>query len=195
MINHPSDPPPTPGPAGFPVDMIRAHLRDIPSFGLPAGFAFRPMQPEDGPTWDDLWRDAEPYFQITSGKFTQEFGGDLPAIPRRCFLLVDAGGKAIGTISAWYDTHHPGQDYGRVHWLAIRRSYQGRGLAKAMMTHALNVLAQWHQRAVLTTQTRRCGALKLYLDFGFAPDLSAPGAIDAWRTVKAALPHPALRAI
>jgi hypothetical protein len=60
------------------------------------------------------------------------------------------------------------------------------------MSYALNVLAQWHERAVLGTQTKRLRAIRLYLDFGFLPDLEAPGAVQAWREVSEQLHHPAL---
>jgi hypothetical protein len=36
------------------------------------------------------------------------------------------------------------------------------------------------------------GAIKLYLEAGFAPDLAADGARESWSSVARALPHPAL---
>ena len=45
---------------------------------------------------------------------------------------------------------------------------------------------------MLTTESKRLGAIRLYLDFGFVPDLDAPGAREAWRQVRERLEHPAL---
>jgi GNAT superfamily N-acetyltransferase len=79
--------------------------------------------------------------------------------------------------------------------VAVRPAFQGRGLGRAALSHALNRLARWHERAYLDTSTARLPAIKMYLDFGFVPDLGPPGARDAWRAVRAALPHPALAAL
>jgi hypothetical protein len=64
-----------------------------------------------------------------------------------------------------------------------------------MLTHALNHMATWHDRAFLGTQTQRIPAIKIYLDFGFVPDLDQPGAERIWQEVKDQLDHPALEAI
>jgi GNAT superfamily N-acetyltransferase len=185
-----------PGPAGHPVDMIRPHLRDIPPVDFPDGFGIRTMRPDEAGLWADVQRDAEPFMDdITEGLFYAEFGTDLPATTRRCFFIVNERGAAVGTISAWYDRDYKGRDYGRIHWVAVRPAFQRLGLAKAGLSHAMRCLARWHERAYLSTQTRRLPAIRLYLDFGFVPDLEPPGAREAWREVRAALEHPALEGL
>jgi len=179
--------------ADLPVHMIRPHMDDIPQVPFPEGFSIRPMRRGEAALWTDIERDAEEYVAITDEVFEQEFGDDLQATERRCFFVVDAKGVAVGTISAWYSRDFKGQDYGRIHWVAIRRAYQGQGLGKAALSYAMNRLAEWHERCWLATSTARLPALKLYLDFGFVPDLDPPGAREAWRQVRAALPHPALQ--
>ena len=183
---------PQPGPAGIPVEMVRLHMRDIPQHPLPNGFRMRPMQPDEDSLWTDVWRDAEPFARIGDEEFQNSFGMDRQAVPWRCFFLVTDKGLSVGTISAWYERRHKGLDFGRIHWVAIREAWKNRGLGKSMMTFAMNRMAQWHERAMLGTQTKRLGAIKVYLDFGFGPDLELPGALDAWREVAAVLKHPAL---
>jgi hypothetical protein len=56
-------------------------------------------------------------------------------------------------------------------------------------------MAEWHDRAWLLTQTSRIAAIKIYLDFGFEPDLEPPHAVEAWKKVAAELDHPALDAL
>ena len=56
-------------------------------------------------------------------------------------------------------------------------------------------LAQWHERALLETHSKRVRAIKLYLDFGFEPDMQTEADAVAWRQVAAELDHPALRGL
>jgi GNAT superfamily N-acetyltransferase len=178
----------TEDPAGLPVYMIRPDLRNIPQFALPEGFLFRHIRTDEGPLWTDIWRDAEPYMVIADNTFMCQFGGELDAVPERCCFLLNERGATIGTISAWWQPDWLGRgEYGQIHWVALRPAYQGRGLGKAMMTHALNKLAQWHTRAYLGTQSKRIGPIKLYADFGFVPDMHQDRAKQAWTEIHARL--------
>lgn len=174
------------------VRMVRPHLLHIPDVPLPEGFSFRPYQPGDERVWTDIWRDAEPFLAVDDDLFAREFGTDWGALRWRCFFIVDARGCAVGTVTAWYSREFREQVWGRVHWLAVRPAYQGKGLAKAAMSFVLKQLAQWHDRAWLDTSSGRLNAIKLYLDFGFLPDMDAPAAAIAWKQVQQRLHHPTL---
>lgn len=190
--------PPAPAhhdPAGTPLTMIRPHMNDVPQFAFPDGFSIRPMRAGESALWTDIERDAEPYHRISDELFAWTFGNDLAATAWRCFFIIDSRGVAAGTLSAWYDRNFKGGDWGRIHWVAVRPAYQRRGLARAAMTFAMKRLAGWHARAMLTTESGRLGAIRLYLDFGFIPDLDAPGAREAWRQVRERLEHPVLAAL
>ena len=150
------------------------------------------MRPGEGGLWEDIWRDAQEYQPFGPGLYEGQFSSDPQATGYRCYLIVDAKDVAVGTISAWYARDFKGQDYGAIHWVAVRPAYQERGLGKAGMSYALTQLARWHKRAMLNTQTKRLSAIKVYLDFGFRPDLEREGAMAAWRIVKAQLDHPGL---
>ncbi|MGC9467680.1 MAG: GNAT family N-acetyltransferase [Anaerolineae bacterium] len=184
-----------PGPAGQELYMVRPHLDDIPQVPVPDGFRIRTLRPDEGGLWTDIWRDAEPYFHISDELFHRQFGDDLEALQWRSFVVENEKGVGVATITAWYNRTYKGQDYGQIHWVAVRQGYWGRGLAKAMMTSALNQMATWHDKAFLGTQTKRLAAIKVYLDFGFVPDLDREGAHEAWREVKEALDHPVLNAM
>lgn len=147
--------------------MVRDHMRGIPQIPLPEGYTMSGMRIEDIGVWTDVQRDAEEYLTIRDSLFMDQFGDDLPSIGRRCFILYDREGLAIGTISAWYNRNFRGRDWGRIHWVALRPSHQGRGLGKAMLTYAMNVLARHHERAYLDTDTRREAAVGLYRKYGF----------------------------
>ncbi len=180
------------GPAGVSVTMVRPHMRDIPTHEFPERYSIRPMRAGEAALWTDVQRDAEPYYTISDDMFSHAFGSDLAATSWRCYLIVDDKEAAVGTISAWYDRDFKGGDWGRIHFVAVRRAHQGKGLCKAAMTYTMRRLAEWHERAMLTTQVERLGAIKVYLDFGFVPDMEQPVAREAWRLVREKLWHPAL---
>jgi len=192
LLEHQKEPVHETTPAGDNVTMIRPDLLNIPQIPFPEGFSIRPMRMDEIGLWTDIERDAEPYIEISDCTFHQEFGHDLQAIQWRSFIIINNKGEGVGTISAWYDRNFKGEEYGRIHWVAIRSAYQGKGLGKAALSFALNKLAQWHDRCYLMTQTKRLPAIKLYLDFGFIPDLDTPEAVESWREVKDKLKHPTL---
>lgn len=175
--------------------MIRRDLTDIPDVPFPEGYGIRPMQPDEGGLWADIWRDAEPYFAIEDGLFERVFGSNLPAIGWRCYLVTGPRGVAVGTISAWIREDAQGESWGQVHWVAIRPAYRRLGLARAALAYTLHQLARWHTRAYLGTQSYRLGAIRLYLDLGFEPDLGYPGAREVWLRVAEELDHAALRRV
>jgi len=174
------------------VKMIRPHLCEILEAPMPAGFRIRGMTPRDIPTWTLIERDAEPFLTIGDDLFVKEFGHDLAALPERCYFIETETGEPAATISAWYDVAERGVNPGRIHWVATRPAYQRRGLARAGLSYALNRLADWHDLALLGTSTGRLGAIQLYLDFGFVPDMNASRAEEAWAQVRGQLQHAAL---
>jgi beta-glucuronidase len=189
------DPPPRPMPGpdeDVPVRMVRSHMRDIPQASFPIGFSIRTMRPDEGPLWTDVQRDAERMFSISDDLFDREFGHDPQGIARRCFLIVNEHGAAVGTLSAWYSRDEEGKESGQIHWVAVRPAYQGKGLARAGLAYAMNKLAEWHGSAWLGTSTSRLPALKLYLDFGFGPLIRSDADLFAWRRVREKLRHAGL---
>jgi len=192
-------PPPSPrserNAAGDVLHMIRRDLADIPDVPFPEGYGIRPMQPDEGGLWMDIWRDAEPYLSIEDDLFERVFGSNLAAIGWRCYLVTGPRGVAVGTIAAWIREDDQGEPWGQVHWVAIRPAYRRLGLARAALAYTLRQLARWHDRAYLGTQSRRLGAIRLYLDLGFEPDLGHPGASEAWSRVGEELEHPTLRRV
>ncbi|MCE5327047.1 MAG: GNAT family N-acetyltransferase [Planctomycetaceae bacterium] len=178
--------------AGWGVMMVRLHMNDIPQAILPEGYTLRGMRSGDQALWVDIWRDAEPFFPIGEDLFEAQFGLDTALWNRRCLLVFDPRGLAVATTSAWCNRNFLGQDYGQIHWVATRRAYQGKGLAKAMMTEACNRLAQWHTKAFLATQTKRVGAIRLYLDYGFVPLIQSADDERAWNAVRQNLAHAGL---
>ena len=179
-------------PSGLPVRMIRPNLDDLPQWPLPDGYYMRAMRADEGAVWEEAWRASEPYEQIQPGLFASQFGSDPAEIELRCFFLIAPDGGVAGTISGWQSDLPDGLHYGQIHWVALLPAHRGRGLVKPLMAHAMNFLATRHERCFLDTATRRLPAIKVYLDFGFVPDMTFKDAEQAWALVQSNLAHPAL---
>lgn len=184
------------GAAGIPVAMIRDNLTDIPESLIPQGYTFGPIAREQIGLWVDIERDAEPFFGIDIDMFAGSFGTDMAEVTSRCHILYDERGCGIGTISAWREGMVRGVECGRVHWVAIRAAFQGRGLGKTLMSYGLQELKRLnHQGALLETQSKREAAIGLYLKYGFVPSISTAAHRVAWEEIRAQHPHPLLRGL
>ena len=176
----------------YSVRMIRENMENIPEFPIPEGFVIRNYRRNEGHIWTRIQKAAEPYIDIDAGLFDRQFKRNLSAMEERSFFLTTDAGEEIGTITAWWQPDIDGTDWGQIHWVAIHPDYQGRGLSKPMMSVAMTRLRQSHERCFLDTSTRRIPAVKLYLDFGFTPDLSRENSREAWLEVASVLEHPLL---
>lgn len=176
------------------VTMVRADLEGLPSFPLPDGYRIRHFRRGE----ESLWAEVEsaagefPNQDRALARFLEEFGGVLDEMEERCYFLETAEGRVIGTASAWYHRGFRGERWGRLHWVAIHPEFQGRKLAKPLVGAAVARLAELHDRAYLTTQTTSWKAVRIYLDFGFAPLAETPRWEEAWRLLAEATGHPAL---
>ena len=170
----------TPHPANAHVEMVRDDLRSIPRHGLPEGFALRLYRPGDEAAWVAIHQDADRLQAVTLDTFRDNFASDLRAMEDRCFFLVAPDGREVGTGTAWYDADYRGRPYGRVHWICIAEAYQGRGLAKPLLSTVLLRLARSHDRCCLSTSTARIAAINLYLKFGFRPAVRCDRDAEIW---------------
>ena len=102
---------------------------------------------------------------------------------RQGYLLAPTG-EVVGTATAWFNNNFEGARWGRVHWLAIIPEFQGRGLAKPLMTSICRRLRELgHQHVYLSTSNARHAAIGLYLRFGFEPLIQSPEDEAVWREV------------
>ena len=149
------------------IVLERIGLADIPRYDLPEGYRIVTYRPGDEIHWNEIHRDADKYTDVTDDLFASQFGSDVNELSRRQFYLHH-GDEVIGTASAWHSPTYKDGTYGRVHWVAIKTAYQGRGLSKSLMTEVCLALARLgHEKAYLTTSGLRPVAIRLYEKFGF----------------------------
>ena len=147
------------------VIMTRPNLENIPVFELPPGFSIRPYQSGDDEVWWQIHERADPLLAHRSGSHREFFGVDFDELRARQMFLMSPANQPIGTATAW----HTSEALGRVHWVAIVPEFQGRGLAKPLLSHIMVTLRELgHTRAILDTDTQRPRAIALYQSFGFA---------------------------
>lgn len=172
----------------YEVRMIRRHLLDCPiSAPLPAPYALRPYQPGDDATWVAVHAAAERHHEITPALFRQQFGTDEERLRARMLFLVDGEGAAVGTAAAW-EGEGADAGLGRIHWVAVVPWAQGKGLGKALVAALCRRFVELgHERAYLTTETVRLPAIRMYLSFGFEPEIRDEEDRAAWAQVMESL--------
>jgi ribosomal protein S18 acetylase RimI-like enzyme len=135
---------------------------------LPPGYSIRTFRTGDEETWARIETLAGEFADEGAAlqRFHSEFHGYEADLKQRCFFLQNPEGEAIGTIMAWYGEYE-GRRIGRIHWVGIIPDYQGKKLAKPLLTYALSQMSKYHQEAYLTTQKHNERAITLYEAYGF----------------------------
>ncbi len=177
--------------------MLEQNLDDVPEIPLPAGYRYRNYAPGDKDMWIAIEKTAKEFSTREEGEAAWEryYAGRESELEDRMFFVVDDGGRMLATATAFYDIR-TGDDgkTGWLHWVAVRRDAQGRGLSKPLIAHVLQYMKKLgYARAVIPTQTTTWLACKVYLDLGFLPiPRNAQRNEKGWRIVRTLTNHPAL---
>lgn len=209
MVRGPSSPPP-------------------PAFTVPEGYGLRMWTDGDQSRWVELMvasgefsaNEAEHLTpeDLAADRFQREFQGKEELLSKRCFVLEENATRAVaGMAMAWMlsadHAHapplisaamrlHGGQPCGRVHWVAVHPSYQGRGLAKVLVARVIEYLeveqvapgseescipCGTNNFMYLTTQPDSARAIRMYFKhFDFKPaqmDIEGQDGSNAWELV------------
>ena len=120
--------------------------------------------------------------KLAKDRFQSEFlATDTFEISSRCFFLFHDN-KAVATATAWYGEFE-GEPAGRLHWVAVKKEFQGRGFSKIIVSEALSYLREYYSLAYLTTQPSSFKAIKIYLREGFTPLLESDADKKVWESV------------
>ena len=180
------------------LEFWRDDLRNIPQYSLPEGYRFVFYRPGDRDTWIDIEKSAREFssYEQGLGSWNRYYEGREDLLPNRMVFIETDKGEKVATASAYFDIY--GNDKtgaGWLHWVAVRREYQGRGLAKPLIAFTLGLMPDLgYDHAMLSSQTNTWLACKIYLDFGFRPE--PHNAVEnslGWRILKALTDHPALK--
>jgi ribosomal protein S18 acetylase RimI-like enzyme len=178
----------------IPVIMILEDLTKLPKFELPDGYTLRNFKEGDKQIWAEVETAAGEFTNPQKGvkQFEFEFERYTDELKQRFLILENNSGECVGTSMGWFDDNFFKAGYGRVHWVGIDPDYQGKGLAKPLVSKTMEIIKARHDKCYLTTQTESFKAIKVYLDFGFVPYLKDETCPKAWKIMADLLKHPAL---
>lgn len=178
--------------------MLERDLDGLPRYELPEGYRFAHYKDGDSKDWINIEITAKELRDTVQGAevWQKYYGGHESELPHRMVFIENEQGEKVATATAFYDVF--GRDKsgdGWLHWVAVRRDHQGRGLSKPLISHTLEVMRSLgYTHAKIPTQTTSWVAVKVYLDFGFVPiPQNAVNSKVGWEIVNALTNHPALK--
>lgn len=151
--------------------MIYEDLSKIPDYKLPEGFSFRGFKNGDQKHWVDIEVSSGDIVDEQTGfeKFDDYYGKYLKDLEDRFVFVVDSDGTPVATVCGWY-MQKPINDVitGDLHWLAVKKEYQGLGLSKPLIVESMKIMYKYgHKGAFCHSQTHTWLACKIYLSLGW----------------------------
>ena len=170
------------------VIMVKHDMDNYPRYELPEGFVITGYKDGYEKQWAEIAMEQFYFESVEKGLeiFKDEFGGH-PEWLDRCLFAVEEKTGRVAAMTALWEGGVFTEDYKRIHWVATRQEYQGRGIIKALLSHALDLYHALNSEGMcfLVTQTTSWQAIRIYKKFGFQPYLGVnPGPRDAFDAEK-----------
>jgi GNAT superfamily N-acetyltransferase len=155
------------------VLMEKFDTDNYPVFILPPGYSFCLYKPGLEADWCRLQLESRQVDSLEAAQriFVDEFAIRPDLLATQCiFARDDRTDEIVGTASLWTGSHF-GEERLRLHWVTVDTRYQGKGLAKALLTRVFDCYnEQGHKGYIyLTSQTWSYKAVNIYAQFGFRP--------------------------
>jgi ribosomal protein S18 acetylase RimI-like enzyme len=149
--------------------MLRKTLADVHEHRV-SNVLVRSWQSGDESAWLYIHQAADSLNVFDESTFQNEFDSDPQVLAQRQVYAVLDGNRLIGTATAWFPEEGVNPTLGRIHWVAVLPSWQGRGVGRALVSEALTRLAALgYSAAYLSTSQLRKPAISLYHGLGFEP--------------------------
>ncbi len=177
--------------------VLERDLDSLPERALPQGYRFALYAPGDRDAWIGIEQSAKEFDDREEGLRAWEkyFAPHEALLPERMYFVLNGKGEKVATATAYFDIRRPDDGINAMlHWVAVRREDQGKGLSKPLILRALHRMRELgYRRAVIPTQTTTWLACRVYLDLGFRPiPRNAEHSQMGWRIVRTLTNHPAL---
>lgn len=151
--------------------MCREREWPVEEKALPEGFHFAFYQEGDERDWAAIETAVAEFDEEAKAidYFNEKFAPFPQALKERMLFIINDAGEKVATCSAWWKDTPDGKRHPLVHWVAVKPGYQGKGLAKAMMTRTIKLLQELEVTSpiYLHTQTWSHIAIGLYQKLGF----------------------------
>lgn len=177
--------------------LLEGSLDSISEYPLPDDYYFEFYQDGDRDTWIEIEKSAKEFSSYDEGlaAWNRYYSDRESELHNRMVFVVNESGEKVATATAFYDIN--GKDKsgaGWLHWVAVKREYQGKDLSKPLIVYVLNVMKTLgHNHAKIPTQTNTWLAVKVYLDLGFRPiPENAVHSYIGWCIIKTLTKHKAL---
>lgn len=155
------------------VLMVKRDPACYPRYELPQGYDFCMFEPGNERDWARIqWEAGQfPTEEGALSAFQKVYAPRPEELPRRCFFVRDGEGRRIAAASLWFGDHFGEEMPNRLHYVAVCPGHEGRGIAKAMVTRALDLFGAlgFDHPTYLTTETGTWPATMLYRLFGYEP--------------------------
>lgn len=156
------------------IDLVfEGELKDLPHYELPEGFSFVSYKSGDKDAWINIELSSEEVLNYEHGQecWQRYYGNKENELYDRMFFIENSKSQKVATATAFYDIHENDKpEQGQLHWVAIKKEAQGKGLSKPLITHVLQIMKNLGYTSVkIHTQTNTWLACKIYFDLGFRP--------------------------
>lgn len=180
--------------------LLESNITEVLQYELPKGYRFVSYTENDRDAWIDIEMSAKEFVSYEQGleAWNRYYVSKLDELPSRMFFIETDEGEKIATATAFYDIY--GRDTsgdGWLHWVAVKREYQGKGLSKPLVTYVLRAMNKLgYVRAKIPTQTNTWLACKVYMDLGFIPvKKNLKHSYEGWKIIKALTKHGTLKTL
>lgn len=180
--------------------LLERDITKVPQYELPKGYRFVSYTDNDREAWICIEMSAKEFESYEQGleAWNRYYAAKPDELPDRMFFIETDEGEKIATATAFYDVSgEDTSDDGWLHWVAVKREYQGKGLSKPLITYVLNVMKQLgYVHAKILTQTNTWLACKVYMDLGFVPvEENLRHSYEGWKIIKALTGHSTLETL
>lgn len=175
--------------------LLKRKLDDIAEYPLPAGYHFEFYKDDDRDTWIEIEKSAKEFSSYEEGlnAWNRYYLGREKELYNRMVFIVNDVGEKVATATAFYDINER-DNSAWLHWVAVKKKYQGKGLSKPLITYILKIMKSLgYTQVKIPTQTNTWLAVKIYLDLGFTPiPENVVSSYDGWCIIKTLTKHKSL---
>ena len=175
--------------------LVYNDLNNIPDYKLPDGYRFVLFNDGDEKDWVNIEMSSGEFLSYEEGidAFNHYYGEHYDELKKLCLFIENDKGEKVATSTAFYLEDQIDDITGNVHWVSVKKEYQGKHLSKPLLSETLKLMANLgHKKTLLHTQTHTWLAAKVYLDMGFEPYKMEQNYLG-WQIIKKITNHPKLK--